>query len=126
MCLAEHAAVRLPAYSTIKVLPAAAFWRAVARGELSEAEPYVLQRRGSVGGGALRGFRHAAELGLRQTTMRRLMRDAEAVSEGRDNYTSAEDLATLLQELATARPRGQPRPLESKRGANLANAEREG
>ena len=104
MCLAEHAAVRLPAYSTIKVLLAAAFWRAVARGELSESEPHVFQRRGSVGGGALRGFCHAAELGLRQTTMGRLMRDAQAVSEGRDNYTSAEDLATLLQELATARP----------------------
>ena len=138
-CLKAHEEVRLPAYSTIKVLLAAAFWRAVERRELDEAEPYVFQPGNSVGGGgALRGFRHAAELaladyahlmlavsdndatniitsfvsfdrvnelavglGLRQTAMHRLMMDAEAVAAGRENHTSAADLAALLEELAT-------------------------
>ena len=91
------------------------------------------------GGGALRGFRHAAELALadyahlmlavsdndatnlvtgfvgfdrvnelaararalRQTAMRRLMMDAEPSTAGRENHSSAADLATLLEELAT-------------------------
>jgi beta-lactamase class A len=130
--------VRLPAYSTIKVLIAAAFWRAVERGRLDEAERYALQPGSSVaGGGVLRGFRHAArlaladyahlmlavsdndatnilagrvgfdevnelaaELRLDDTAMCRLMMDAEAVAAGRENYTSAADLATLLEELA--------------------------
>ena len=142
--LAAHDDVQLPACSTIKVLLAAAFWRAVERGELSEAEPYTFQPWSSVGGGGvLRGFRHtaklaladyahlmlavsdndaanivagfvgcdrvndlAAELGLRQTAMRRLMMDADAVAAGRDNYTSAADLATLLEELATGETLG--------------------
>ena len=136
--LATHEDVQMPAYSTIKVLLAAAFWRAVERGELSESQPYAFQPWGSVGGsGVLRGFRHAAkltladyahlmlvvsdndaanivasmvgldkvaelgaELGLGQTTMRRLMMDTKAVSEGRENLTSAADLAALLEELA--------------------------
>jgi len=42
-CLKTHEEVQLPAYSTIKVLLAAAFWRAVDRGELSEAEPHAFQ-----------------------------------------------------------------------------------
>ncbi len=138
-CLKAYEGVRLPAYSTIKVLLAAAFWRAVERGELSEAEPHTFQPSSSVGGGGvLRGFRHAAalaladyahlmlavsdndaanvvasfvgcdrvndlaaELGLHQTAMRRLMMDAEAVAAGRENHTSAADLATLLEALAT-------------------------
>jgi len=136
--LKAHEEVQLPAYSTIKVLLAAAFWRAVERGELSATERYVFRPGSSVGGGgALRGFRHAAdlaladyahlmlaisdndatniiarlvgfdrvnelavELGLRQTAMRRLMMDAAAVAAGRDNHTSAADLAALLEELA--------------------------
>jgi beta-lactamase class A len=136
--LAAHEDVQMPAYSTIKVLLAAAFWRAVERGELNEAQPYAFQPWGSVGGsGVLRGFRHAAklaladyahlmlvvsdndatnivasmvgldkvdglgaELGLKQTTMRRLMMDVKAASAGRDNLTSAADLAALLEELA--------------------------
>ena len=142
--LEANAEVRLPAYSTIKVLLAAAFWRAVERGELSEAEPFAFQPWSSVGGGGvLRGFRHAArlaladyahlmvavsdndatnivassvgfdrvndlaaELGLRQTAMRRLMMDAEAVAAGRENHTSAADLATLFEELATGETLG--------------------
>ena len=137
-CLGAHEDVQLPAYSTIKVLLAAAFWRTVERGELREAEPYIFQPGCSVGGGGvLRGFCHAAqlaladyahlmlavsdndatnivagvvgfdrvndlaaELGLRQTAMRRLMMDSEAVAAGRENHTSAADLATLLEELA--------------------------
>jgi beta-lactamase class A len=143
-CLGAHEDVQLPAYSTIKVLLAAAFWRAVERGELREAEPYTFQPGCSVGGGgALRGFRHAAqlaladyahlmlavsdndatnvvagvvgfgrvndlaaELGLRQTAMRRLMMDSAAVAAGRENHTSAADLATLLEELATGETLG--------------------
>jgi beta-lactamase class A len=133
-----HEDERLPSYSTIKVLIAAAFWRAVERGELSETHPFAFQPWASVGGGGvLRGFRHAAritladyahlmlavsdndatnivagfvgldkinalaeELGLTRTEMQRMMMDAAAVDEGRDNFTSAGDLARLLQELA--------------------------
>ena len=63
--LTAHEEVQMPAFSTIKVLLAAAFWRAVERGELSEAEPYAFQPWSSVGGGGvLRGFRHAAKLAL--------------------------------------------------------------
>jgi len=143
-CLRAHEEVQLPAFSTIKVLLAAAFWRAVERGELGEAEPYAFQPWSSVGGGGvLRGFRHAAklaladyahlmlavsdndatniiasfvgfdrvnglaaELGLHQTAMRRLMMDAEAVAAGRENHSSAADLATLLEELATGETLG--------------------
>jgi beta-lactamase class A len=59
----EHAVV--PSFSTIKVLLAAAFWQAVAAGELDAAQPYAFQPWQSVGGaGVLRGFRHAARLTL--------------------------------------------------------------
>lgn len=143
-CLRAHDEERMPAYSTIKVLVAAAFWRAVERGELREAEPYAFQPWGSVGGsGVLRGFRHAArisladlahlmlvvsdndatnivasfvgfgrvnalaeELGLRCTLMARMMCDREAVAAGRENYTSAADLAALLEELGTGKRLG--------------------
>ena len=55
----------LPSFSTIKVLLAAAFWKAVAEGELSEARPYAFQPWQAVGGaGVLRGFRHAATMTL--------------------------------------------------------------
>jgi beta-lactamase class A len=143
-CLKAHEEVQLPAYSTIKVLLAAAFWRAVERAEVSEAELHAFQPWSSVGGGGvLRGFRHpvtlaladyahlmlavsdndatnvvaevvgfdrvndlAVELGLRRTAMRRLMMDAEAVAAGRENHTSAADLATLLEELASGETLG--------------------
>jgi len=143
-CLTSHEEVQLPSYSTIKVLLAAAFWRAVESGDLDEAQPYAFEPRRSVsGGGVLRGFRHVAELaladyahlmlavsdndatnivagavgfervndlaarlGLRQTAMRRLMMDAEAVAAGRENHTSAADLAALLEELATGETLG--------------------
>ena len=136
--LSAHEDVQLPAYSTIKVLLAAAFWRMVARGELDEAEEYHFEPGSCVGGsGVLRGLRHAAtlsladvvhlslvvsdndatnvvarvvgfepvnalaeELGLTRTCMQRLMMDADAVSAGRDNLTSAGDLARLLELLA--------------------------
>ena len=52
VCLTAHEDVQMPAYSTIKVLLAAAFWRAVERGELSESQPYAFQPWGSVGGAA--------------------------------------------------------------------------
>jgi beta-lactamase class A len=129
---------RLPSYSTIKVLVAAAFWRAVERGDLGETLAVDFDPLASVGGGGvLRGFRHAAritladyahlmlavsdndatnvvagflgldkinalaqELGLSHTVMQRMMMDAAAVDAGRDNYTSAGDLATLLEQLA--------------------------
>jgi len=145
-CLSAHDDVQLPSYSTIKVLLAAAFWRAVERGEIDEAERFTFQPQSSVGGGGvLRGFRHAAELALadyahlmvavsdndatnivagvvgfdrvndlaaelrlRQTAMRRLMMDFEAVAAGRENVTSAADLAMLLEELAGGRVLGPP------------------
>ena len=136
--MTAHEDERLPSYSTIKVLVAAAFWRAVDRGELSETQAFAFEPLASVGGGGvLRGFRHAAritladyahlmlavsdndatnivagfvgldninalaqELGLAHTVMQRMMMDAAAVEEGRDNYTSAGDLAALLEQLA--------------------------
>jgi beta-lactamase class A len=62
-CLHVHDDVRLPAFSTVKVLLAAAFWRAVESGELDEAAQYAVEPGGSVGGsGVLRGFRHAASI----------------------------------------------------------------
>ena len=137
--LSAHEDVQLPAYSTIKVLLAAAFWRMVAAGELDEAQPYCFEPGSCVGGsGVLRGLRHAAELsladvmhlalvvsdndatnivaevvglervdelaaelGLTQTRMQRLMMDQAAVAAGRENLTSAGDLARLLEELAS-------------------------
>jgi beta-lactamase class A len=137
--LAANEAVQLPAFSTIKILLAAAFWRAVEAGELSERQAFAFQPWASVGGsGVLRGFRHAAEicfgdlahlmlavsdndatnivasfvgfdrvnalaeeLGLGTTRMRRLMMDTDAAAAGRDNVTSAADLAALLEELVT-------------------------
>jgi beta-lactamase class A len=137
--LSAHADARLPSYSTIKVLLAAAFWRMVERGQVDAGQAVDLEPWTCVGGsGVLRGFRHAArlrladilhlalavsdndatntiasvvgldrvdelagELGLGQTTMQRLMMDTAAVAEGRDNFTSAGDLAVLFGELAT-------------------------
>lgn len=55
----------MPSWSTIKLLLAAAFWRAVEAGELREAEPYAFQPWQAVGGsGVLHGFRHAAKITL--------------------------------------------------------------
>ena len=55
----------MPAWSTIKVLLALAFWRAVAEERLSAGYPYAFQPWQSVGGsGVLRGFRYAARLTL--------------------------------------------------------------
>jgi len=42
----------------------------------------------------------AEELGLTKTAMQRAMMDQEAIAAGRDNHTSAADLAALLEELA--------------------------
>ena len=136
--LGAHEDVQLPAFSTIKILLAAAFWRMVARGELDETQEYRFLPGACVGGsGVLRGLRHAAtlsladvvhlslvvsdndatnviaevvgfervnaladELGLGRTRMQRLMMDTEAAVAGRDNLTSAGDLARLLQLLA--------------------------
>jgi beta-lactamase class A len=154
LCLRAHDDVRLPAFSTVKVLLAAAFWRAVERGELDDAAPHVVEPGRGVGGsGVLRGFRYAAsislgdlvhlmlavsdneasnivasavgfarvnalaaELGMGSTVMARLMCDAEAVEAGRDNYTCAADLATLVEELA-----GGPRLSAAVREAVLAS-----
>lgn len=141
--------VQLPAFSTIKVLLAAAFWRMAGSGELDEAETYAFEPGSCVGGsGVLRGLRHAAtlsladlvhlslvvsdndatnivasfvgfervnalatELGLRQTRMQRLMLDHEAAAAGRDNVTSAGDLARLLEHLSC----GDVEPLVGER-----------
>jgi len=43
----------------------------------------------------------AAQLGLTKTCMRRLMMDQEAVAAGRENHTSAGDLAHLLEALSS-------------------------
>jgi beta-lactamase class A len=141
--LSAHDDVRLPAYSTVKVLLVAAFWRMVARGELDEAQVHRVEPGACVGGsGVLRGLRHAAllsladiahlalvvsdndaantiagavgfkrvnaladELGLTRTRMQRLMMDREAAAAGRENHTSAGDLARLLETLAVGERR---------------------
>ena len=62
---ASREGLAMPSFSTIKVLLAAAFWRAVATGELREERSYAFQPWQAVGGaGVLRGFRHAARLAL--------------------------------------------------------------
>ncbi len=62
---AQHDDVVVPSFSTIKILLAAAFWKAVEAGELNEARPYAFQPWQAVGGaGVLRGFRHAAKMAL--------------------------------------------------------------
>ena len=48
--IGSHQYVVMPSFSTIKVLLAATFWRAVAAGELSEARPYAFQPWQAVGG----------------------------------------------------------------------------
>jgi beta-lactamase class A len=152
--LSANADVQLPAYSTIKVLLAAAFWRMAERGELEPAQPCELEPGACVGGsGVLRGLRHPArlsladvlhlalvvsdndaanlvaavvgfdrvnalaeELGLGRTRMQRLMLDQDAVAAGRENVTSAGDLAWLLEQLAggeTLEPAAGARVLES-------------
>lgn len=63
--LAARADAVMPSWSTIKLLLAAAFWRAVEEGELEDARPYAFQPWQSVGGsGVLHGFRHAAKITL--------------------------------------------------------------
>jgi beta-lactamase class A len=63
--LAANADAVLPSWSTIKLLLAAAFWRAVEARELREADPYAFQPWQAVGGsGVLHGFRHAAKITL--------------------------------------------------------------
>jgi len=63
--LAANAETVMPSWSTIKLLLAAAFWRAVEAGELRAAEPYAFQPWQAVGGsGVLHGFRHAAKITL--------------------------------------------------------------
>jgi beta-lactamase class A len=60
-----HGRAALPSFSTIKVLLGAAFWRAVAAGEIDDARPHAFEPHESVGGaGVLRGFRHPARLAL--------------------------------------------------------------
>jgi beta-lactamase class A len=55
----------MPSWSTIKLVLAAALWRAVETGELRESDPYVFQPRQAVGGsGVLHGFRHTATIAL--------------------------------------------------------------
>jgi beta-lactamase class A len=63
--LATDADRAMPSWSTIKLLLAAAFWRAVEADELDEARPYAFQPWQAVGGsGVLHAFRHAAKLTL--------------------------------------------------------------
>jgi beta-lactamase class A len=63
--LAASADAVMPSWSTIKLLLAAAFWRAVEAGELDDGRPYAFQPWQSVGGsGVLHGFRHAAKITL--------------------------------------------------------------
>jgi beta-lactamase class A len=65
LTLAAHERAVMPAWSTIKVLIALAFWRAVESGRLSADYPYAFQPWQSLGGsGVLRSFRYAARITL--------------------------------------------------------------
>jgi beta-lactamase class A len=65
LTLAANERAVLPSWSTIKVLLALAFWRAVEEERLSAGHAYAFQPWQSVGGsGVLRGFRHAARITL--------------------------------------------------------------
>lgn len=65
LTLAANERLVMPAWSTIKVPLALAFWRACEDERLSPSYPYAYQPWQSVGGsGVLRGFRYAARLTL--------------------------------------------------------------
>lgn len=69
LTLAANERAVMPAWSTVKVLLALAFWRACEEGRLSPSYPYAFQPWQSVGGGGvLRGFRHAARITLADLT----------------------------------------------------------
>ncbi len=65
LTLAANERIVMPAWSTIKVLLALAFWRAVEEERLGAGYPYAFQPWQSVGGGGvLRGFKYAARITL--------------------------------------------------------------
>lgn len=66
-----------------------------------------------------------AALGLTQTVLARLMMDAEAQAQGRENYTSARDAAAVLQQLA-AGTIATPELCERARGYLLAQEDARG
>lgn len=66
-----------------------------------------------------------AALGLTQTVFARLMMDAEAQAQGRENYTSARDAAAVLQRLASGTI-ATPRLCERARGYLLAQEDARG
>ena len=66
-----------------------------------------------------------AALGLTQTVLARLMMDAEAQAQGRENYTSARDAAAVLQRLA-AGTIATPELCERARGYLLAQEDARG
>jgi beta-lactamase class A len=69
LTLAGNERVVMPAWSTIKVLIALAFWRACEEERLDPGYPYAFQPWQSVGGsGVLRGFKYAARLTLSDLT----------------------------------------------------------
>ena len=72
---------------------------------------------GRLGMGAVNETR--AVLGLAQTALARLMMDTDAQAQGRENYTSARDAATVLQRLA-AGTIATPELCERARGYLLA------
>lgn len=66
-----------------------------------------------------------AALGLTQTALARLMMDTDAQAQGRENYTSARDTATVLQRLA-AGTIATPELCERARGYLLAQEDARG
>lgn len=66
-----------------------------------------------------------AALGLTQTVLARLMMDAEAQAQGRENYTSARDAVAVLQQLA-AGTIATPELCERARGYLLAQEDARG
>lgn len=66
-----------------------------------------------------------AALGLTQTALARLMMDTDAQAQGRENYTSARDAATVLQHLA-AGTIATPELCERARGYLLAQEDARG
>ena len=95
--------VVMPSFSTIKVLLAATFWRAVAAGELREERPYAFQPWQAVGGaGVLRGFRHAASLALADYVHLALAVSDNDATNVVLSYVGYERVAALADELELA------------------------
>jgi len=117
--LEAHGETVLPAWSTIKLVLAVAFWRAVERGELDPAKPYAWQpwqasAAPHESAGVLRGFRYAVKL-----TLADLLHLALAVSDNEATnvvlaYVGLEAVNGVAAELGLTKTRMQRRMMDAQ------------